>query len=626
LPGVLEKNLDLLKDKYPYAWSALEKHLGQTDLVRVEYAEAKDGRLNFKITGERTIFLHSNYSPENEADCIVNGNDLSKSDSVVVFGFGLGYHVEKLTQKYPELTKIIVEPDPQIFLEVIKNKDITRILESKNLYLMVTEQNELVSNELTMLHLLGVINSVQFIPLSSYNQLYSEFWKEIKSHYIRAVRLHTVNFRTALASIDLWMENFFVNVNEVPNCADLADFINKFNSIPAVVVSAGPSLHKNIGLLKEVKDKALIIAAGSTVNAMQKADIKPHIMVGIDGMPITGRVYENLEWDDIYFAATLKINHQGFINYKGPKIYLQSTGEGHAEVLERFLGHFTPALPSGGSCAHVAMSLVKALGCDPVIFIGQDLAYTNMQTHADGRLESKTISTDYIEEKKLIKKKDIYGNDTFTDQVFLTLADNFERYIKMYPENHKFINATEGGISFLGAEVMPLQEAIDLYCNTTYDLEKILSDLYSVGREKNIAFTQKIAEFIEDVDLQGQHIAKMSKDRLKLLEKILSQLRKNHKAPKEKQRKRLFDLTEKVENEVFFKMFINPITYDALLAYKNNSETQAREKKNIIGKFEVLYGGLKIQYNLVDSVIEAIGRAIEKSKKYRGNGEVDYER
>lgn len=613
MQDILENNLNFLKRNFPHVNSVLDKYVSLERKKDISPEYSRDGSLNFRVVdGDRKLFLHSKYNPLNEAEALISGVDGSKCDTMVILGFGLGYHVDVICGRFGDKNKIVLEPDPELFLEIIKHKDITKTLSRKNLRLILLETWETAAKELVTLNRLGLIYYLEFMALPYYQQMYKEYWNKVQEEYVKAMRLHNVNVRTLIASVKNWVENIFNNMNNISKGADLKDFYGKTENIPAIIVSAGPSLNKNISLLKNVKNRALIVAAGSTVTAMDKVGIRPHIMFGVDGLPITSRVYNSLDWEDVYFAYTLTVHHDGLTKYKGPRIYVRTVTEGQSQWLDNYTGHVTPVIQAGGSCAHSAFSFAKALGCNPVIFIGQDLAYTNLQTHAEGRLEKTELNPDKLDMTKYIKVKDIYGQETLTTDVMLTMADTFERMIKyLYPKEHIFINATEGGISFEGAQIIPLQEALDKYCSKEIPVSETLEKIYHEGLESNRELEEKINDFKDLIRKDQEELAELSQKRLKMVDKLLKGLNEEKTVPKEKQKKRMLNLTKKIESKDLFKHFMHPFLEDLLLAYKNGTEGQAQSKHDVTEKLQVLYSGLRKQYEAVDVVNKTIGNVFE---------------
>lgn len=110
---------------------------------------------------------------------------------------------------------------------------------------------------------------------------------------------------------------------------------------------------------------------------------------------------------------------------------------------------------TGELVATTGLDVAIKMGCNPIIFVGQDLAFTDNKTH------SKDIfSKDIIENNNLRDVEDIYGNTVKTSKnlyIYLRWIQN-----RIYKEEDiQFIDSTEGGAKIKGTKVMRLSEVID---------------------------------------------------------------------------------------------------------------------------------------------------------------------
>ena len=144
--------------------------------------------------------------------------------------------------------------------------------------------------------------------------------------------------------------------------------------------------------------------------------------------------------------------------YKGKKIFFSTREFVNAD--KEILGCEPINLFQGGSVAHACIDFARVLGCDPVIFIGQDLAYTDDKTHADNSMSS-------FEKNNIDKETDFYingidGGKVRTNYDLNIFKERIEMMIKLY-NNTTFINATEGGAHIEGTVVRNLKDVIEEY-------------------------------------------------------------------------------------------------------------------------------------------------------------------
>lgn len=620
--AIFKKNLTFLETNFPHVYHNVVSFNQEKSRINVEVCQTRNGLPNMKLNTDRTsIYLHSNYNPEKEVESLIKSIVIENKDTMMILGFGMGYHIAKLAQLYPNKNKLIIEPNMEIFSKVIENVDVTKILKAKNTQILISDNDEQIHNEFLEYYKSGRFSAVEFVILPTYNRLFGPMWEEVKNKYVKFMRTFTVNVRTKAVWENAWLSNFFANLKHVPESADLADFLNEFRDIPAIMVSAGPSLSKNIALLREVGDKALIIAAGTAISVLQRENIKPHIMLGIDGSYKMSDVYNKVEWNDILFAYVLNLHYQSLDHYDGPKIYIRSNAEQQVEWLERSINHPTPFVNSGGSCANVALDFLKKLGCNPVIFIGQDLAYTNMQTHAEGHAYRQKVGELGLDLNKLKLTKDIYGNDLYTADHWMSMGYCFENYIAAVPKDNIFINATEGGYPIAGAINRTLREVIDKYCLKDIGVESRINALWASSAEKNTHLRENILKFINMVYRHSEKLTELAEKRFKLVDKIEKNIEKNSLGLVAQQSKKLNALTEKLEKNLLYREVLAQVCYEMILIIKNSTEASVSNCYNTKEKYKILYEGLKRQFQEVEEKNKTIAFASKEALKRMGEEE-----
>ncbi len=118
---------------------------------------------------------------------------------------------------------------------------------------------------------------------------------------------------------------FLKNIRIMSKGIPLDEFKDKYQNKPAIIVSAGPSLKKNIHLLKEAQDRFIIITGGRTLKALIDAGVTPHFVCIIDPVDKTFRLVEkSLDCSAplVFYEGT---NPDVAEKYKGPKITLPPT-------------------------------------------------------------------------------------------------------------------------------------------------------------------------------------------------------------------------------------------------------------------------------------------------------------
>ncbi len=173
-----------------------------------------------------------------------------------------------------------------------------------------------------------------------------------------------------------------------------------------------------------------------------------------------------------------------FSTWNGPLGYLRSgVGGSFDSWIEENLG--ITKSPVGEdlnyealSVTTLAVSLAIFLGCNPIVFCGVDLAFTDGQIYASGVLENKKMVMDQWKkenrsENRLLRRKDSKGNPTYTLLKWVMEAESIAALTKKYPRT-KFINASEGGLAIPGVPYVSLDEVHTLYCKDSYDFRGMI--------------------------------------------------------------------------------------------------------------------------------------------------------
>lgn len=394
------------------------------------------------------FLLHSRYEPIKEARRTID-SQLAGYDSfqkVIVYGFGCGHHIRELLKRVdPDVEVEILETNVPFFYELLKKDDFQDIFKDKRIKLKVTQQ---VNKVLSSFQLSDNCRSAVVIHEPSLRLIpenLNEFREALEKFRIHIATMN--NFSTLLK------ENFMLNISL--NDASIGSFINKFEDTPIVMVSAGPSLEKNIHLLHEVKKHSLICCVGTALKPLLNCGVQPDFFMMIDP---SERVFEQLEGLchlDIPLFYLSTVNYNVLFRYKGPKFIVYQEGYPLAE--QTALKQNVPVIRSGGSVATALFDLLLKFNFSPVCLVGQDLAYTNYQTHVRGAHNFK--------EFKNVAKELIYvTNFDLSDKVptskqLLVYRDWFTK--RALSEKRPLYNATEGGAFIEGFEHIHLNDFIE---------------------------------------------------------------------------------------------------------------------------------------------------------------------
>ena len=108
--------------------------------------------------------------------------------------------------------------------------------------------------------------------------------------------------------------------------------------------------------------------------------------------------------------------------------------------------------------AIVTLQLLAKLGAEPVIFVGQNLAYKDGLVYAEGIPYYNPKLTEKKREAAILVE-DVHGGQVYTSEGLKMMRLNMEYFIGLYP-GREFINTTKGGAKIKGAPFQPLEQVI----------------------------------------------------------------------------------------------------------------------------------------------------------------------
>ena len=442
-------NLAALWTHDPKLAAAIEM-LDQTPSYRIELSKSGVPTVAVPTADGKSIQLHSRYQPLDEAKKLINPLPLDECVAFHVHGFGLGYHVEQLFERASsEAVICVMENDLLLLRTAFEQRDFTKLIRSNRvLFFWQPEKAQLLSRLMSQsaavsmgFHNVEHAPSLQVAPqFHSQMQLWCEEFKAFTKTSISTLVLN--GRRTA--------ENVSRNLPWYVACPSLSRLKDCYKGKPAVIVSAGPSLRKNKHLLPRVADKACIIAVQTTLQPLLEMGVEPQFVTSLDYHSICTRFFEKLPRGlRTELVAEPKATNEIFDLHTGP---LSLLGNEFAETLLAEMKLNKARLPSGATVAHLAYYVAEHCGCDPIIFIGQDLGFSDGLCYAPGTsyedvwkpelsrfcsMEMKQWEQIVRDRNILRKTVDHQGRPTYTEERLFTYLQQFERDFAKSSADHR---------------------------------------------------------------------------------------------------------------------------------------------------------------------------------------------
>jgi hypothetical protein len=248
-----------------------------------------------------------------------------------------------------------------------------------------------------------------------------------------------------------------------------------FKGRPAVIVSAGPSLEKNIDRIVELKDRAVLIAVDTSLRILLNKGIEPHFVCTGDPQEANWRHLRGTVTKSAHLVAEPMTHFASLEHFKG-RLFIASYGDKVMKWISDFIPDVGLVL-CWGSVATMAFDLARKLGCDPIIFTGQDLSFPGGRTYAHGTYfedeEKMDMSVEaYEKRQRTYTLTDLYGQTVKTNRQMFAYKEWFRT--EFARTDARVINATEGGILKENCEIMTLREAADKYLLERFDALEVI--------------------------------------------------------------------------------------------------------------------------------------------------------
>lgn len=434
-----------------------------------------------------------------------------------IFGLGNGMMARKLLETTDVSNQVFVyEPDFGILQYIFQYVDMSDLFKNERFHLIVGNAlSDSLGETLAKYLVYTDIATFQCFVYPNYNYYKTEEYLL----YVSAMEKTIMAINGTQAVIGRFNEAFFRNTFEnIPYLCESKSFANLYTRIqeglPAIVVASGPSLDKNVKDLLRAKNKALIVAADSSLRTLLNAGVIPDLCVSVDPKKLT-KHFSNDIANDIPIVCQLSSNCDILKTHRASKFFVNDLNQ-HVQNFFTEKEILFPVISSGGSVANDAFAICQMLGFKTIIMVGQDLAYTNNKTHSAMSVRGEwNIDVSTLENNTMTE--DIYGQPILSSHEFTLYRDWIEEQIETHPDLLA-VDATEGGAKIKGSEIMTLSEAIDKYCNKAYDYEKAISE---TDRFMSEEVASEFIEYIKNIPDELEACKKQVKEGINLYEQML---------------------------------------------------------------------------------------------------------
>lgn len=484
--------------------------------VETQVVQAKNGLQTLQVLKtDRPFFLHSKYDPIVEAERIIDQiTDIEEYNHIFFYGLGMGYHVEELLKRYPNKKFTLFEPNEEVFYQYIRNKDLKKLPLNQMAFFKVGLTVESEIKEFLKEFFNYVQEKTLLVTLPSYERFLSEQYKNFLQEFKQLIGDKRQGMLVNYSFQKRWTLNSWLNLPVTLKSPNILQDVDSavFKDKPAIIVAAGPSLNEELENLRSIKEKGLayIFSVGSSINTLVENNIFPDAMCTYDPSVINQKVFEKLSKKKIYSIPMIYGTSVGFEtlkNYPGPKFHMVTSQDTISNYyIKRKDQQDIDKVQDAPSIAVVTLELLYKLGCNPIIMVGQNLAYKDKLVYSkDMGYQHATSEISEDELKQAIPVKSVEGKDILTNDSFNRMRTQIEYYLKEFIHSKDVINTTKGGAFIEGTTYKELLSFIneDLFSTSPISREgfSIRENKYDLQylKEKQQVMISNFEELIESL-------------------------------------------------------------------------------------------------------------------------------
>lgn len=529
----------------------------------IQIVETKLGVPTILVEHEgKMLPIHSKYNPIAEAERFIDAlaEEIEKSDHLLFYGAGLGYHVKIAQERYPEKVFSIYEPIENVSNALVQNTRKTGV----NIHDLAKHYVEpAVENIIPNIHDFSIYfaHRVLFVTLPIYEKLVPVELAHFKEYYKKILKEKVGNKQVEKKYGERWIINMIMNAKHTfttPNL--LMQEKNPFEGKTVILAAAGPSLIDEIDNLKYIKEHGLayIFAVGSANKALLKHDVMPDAVLSYDPQSTNWQVFEeimerNIDTIPLIFGTT--VGYETVDYYPGPKAHVVMSKDTLAPYLH---DQEMTTVSDSTTISNVTFQILSKLNVSKIILVGQNFAYRDDQFYAKGIKRHDPLTqqeTDgklnIVEEAQSFLVEDVNGGQVRTNVTFNSMRREMEHFLRLNP-HLKVENATKGGAKIEGTSFKQLSEIMNdemtdsIVCKSWYESMNLS---YAKSKQQKLKKIQQ--ENVKFVSVMDELIGELN--RLKANAQLLNIPKIN------KSLERSNKLLDKAHSNYIYKLFVKPI-------------------------------------------------------------------
>jgi len=399
-----------------------------------------------------------------------------KAAVALVFGLGMGNAVRELVRSRSARV-IVFEPDPRLLRRVLEFGPTD--LQGIPVYCDLDDLRE------DWRQVSGGGSTATLVRSPGYAEAYPAELAETEELLRTALSTASVNESTLRVRARSWVENVLENLPWAVGTRPFLSLRGQYVGVPAFIVGAGPSLSRNVHLMPEAARKGIVFAVNSSAGLLARHGTEFQVVASLEAADVSYQMKEIAWLERAIRVLSLSANPATW-RWRGGPVMSMFEATAALAGLTDLLG--VPGLGVAGSVTTAAFSLAELLGCSPIVFVGQDLAYSGGRLHADGTVmngsrvridrDGKRIRYEWCDEAKkilpqtgatpteerLMEVEGWGGGEPVVTSAMWNLARDWldfkARELAVARPGLELINATEGGSRIPGFRDIRLQDVL----------------------------------------------------------------------------------------------------------------------------------------------------------------------
>ncbi|EDP6984936.1 motility associated factor glycosyltransferase family protein [Campylobacter jejuni] len=435
-----------------------------------------------------------------------------------IYGIGNALLIKNLSKHYKHL--FVFESEIELFILALSTIDLSEELCSGKIYLIDIKEERVDIQLLILFDMKDMFEYLSLYEMFVNNVYYKKFYEDI---WHKADELCEKNIKIVIRNLGLnltisfqcyshLLQNIPSMLGSIPFQRILSERKNKFDN--AIVVSAGPSLAKQLPLLKAYQDKAVVFCADGALSMLEKEGVVPDYVLNIDFEDLPLRFFKNKQ-NKLSLNILSCATHPSLVHFLDNKSVILRDDPLYQSFNLNDFGY----IDTGTHVSHFSYTLALALGFKNIIMIGQDLAFDEKgNSHSKGFDFGEKFEEEH---KKYKLKTQAYGGkgEVLTHITWNDYRIKLEYLFACNDQKAKFYNATEGGARINFTEELSFKEC----CEKLLTKEKPKFELpKSLTKNRS---DKLLAKFKEKIQKDQENAKRFLDDALALkqiLENILS--------------------------------------------------------------------------------------------------------